>query len=341
MGASTIRPDESRQVTGMVQQRTPATGLRSRFTGESLGRLTLFFLIAATWIILGVLSPYFLTTDNLYNLVRQTAVAGVIAIGETLTIITAGIDLSVGSVVALTGVVTATLMVDSGWPALPAALLAFVIGTSVGLVNGMIVHRGKLPPFIVTLGSMSVARGAALIISKGRNIAGLPREFSGLAQKDWAGIPSLFVVLVVVAIAAWVLLHRAKWGRYIYAVGSNPEAARLSGVHVGSVLVLVYTLSGALSALGGLMLTSRLAMGMPTAGTGYELDAIAASVVGGASLFGAEGSVLGTIVGAFLISTIWNGSTLLNVDPFWQRILVGVLIVSIVYVDQLRKRRRM
>jgi ribose transport system permease protein len=211
-------------------------------------------------------------------------------------------------------------------------------GCCVGLANGILVTRAKLPPFIVTLAALTVLRGIALLVTNARIVSGLPREFTRFASLNLLGVPSLFVVVLALWGIGYVVLQRSVFGRYLYAVGSNREAARLSGIKTERVLLGAYLISGVCAAVAGLIMTSRLSVAAPTTGQMYELDAIASAVIGGTSLFGASGTILGTLMGALLLSTINNGANLLNVNPFWQPIITGLLIVVVVYFDQIRKR---
>jgi len=284
-------------------------------------------------------SDEFLTGGNLGNLARQVAIFGIIAAGELLVILTAGIDLSVGSVLALTGCVTAQLLVH-GWPVPVAILVGLLVGAALGVFNGLLVARAKLPPFIVTLGMLGIARGVVLVLTDASTIQPLPPSFAALANGSVLGVPNLlWIFLVVVAVTAFVL-RRTVFGRYVYAVGSNPESARLAGVPVNAVLVSVYALSGLLAAVGGVLFASRLSAGIPTGGTGYELNAIAACVIGGASLFGAKGGAFGAAAGALIVGTLNNGGNLLAVNAFYLEIIIGALILLAVFFDQLQARRR-
>jgi ribose transport system permease protein len=283
-------------------------------------------------------SDEFLTGDNLANLARQVAVFGIIAVGQLLIILTAGIDLSVGSVLGLTGCVTAELLVH-GWGIIPAILVGLAAGAAIGVFNGTLVAYGKLPPFIVTLGMLGIARGAVLVLTDASTVQPLPDAFGNIANGDFLGLPNLlWMFAVVVAIAAFVL-RRTVFGRYIYAVGSNPESARLAGVPVNRVLVAVYMIGGLLAAVGGVLFTSRLNAGIPTAGTGYELNAIAACVIGGASLFGAKGGAFGAAAGALIVGTLNNGGNLLAVNAFYLQIIIGALILAAVAFDQWQSKR--
>jgi len=284
-------------------------------------------------------SDEFLTGDNLANLARQVAIFGIIAVGQLLVILTAGIDLSVGSVLGLTGCVTAQLLVE-GMPVPLAIVVGLLVGVVLGLINGGLVAYGKLPPFIVTLGMLGIARGVVLVLTDASTVQPLPDSFGNIANGDFLGLPNLlWLFAAVVAVTAFVL-RRTVFGRYIYAVGSNPESARLSGVPVTAVLVSVYSIAGLLAAVGGVLFASRLNAGIPTAGTGYELNAIAACVIGGASLFGAKGGAFGAAAGALIVATLNNGGNLLAVNAFYLQIIIGALILIAVAFDQWQSRAK-
>jgi ribose transport system permease protein len=284
-------------------------------------------------------SDEFLTGDNLANLARQVAIFGIIAVGQLLVILTAGIDLSVGSVLGLTGCVTAQLLVE-GMPVPLAIVVGLLVGVALGLFNGALVAYGKLPPFIVTLGMLGIARGLVLVLTDASTVQPLPDSFGTIANGDLLGLPNLlWMFAIVVAITAFVL-RRTVFGRYIYAVGSNPESARLAGVPVTAVLVSVYSIAGLLAAVGGVLFASRLNAGIPTAGTGYELNAIAACVIGGASLFGAKGGAFGAAAGALIVATLNNGGNLLAVNAFYLQIIIGALILIAVAFDQWQSRAK-
>src|SRR5262245_35040524 len=283
-------------------------------------------------------SDEFLTGDNLANLARQVAVFGIIAVGQLLIILTAGIDLSVGSVLGLTGCVTAELLVHG--VSIPIAILAgFGVGIAIGLFNGSLVAYGKMPPFIVTLGMLGIARGIVLVMTDASTIQPLPDAFGDIANGDFIGVPNLLWIFLAVVVITSFVLRRTVFGRYIYAIGSTPESARLSGVPVTRVLVAVYAIAGLLAAVGGVLFMSRLNAGIPTAGTGYELNAIAACVIGGASLFGAKGGAFGAAAGALIVATLNNGGNLLAVNAFYLQLLIGALILAAVAFDQWQGRR--
>jgi ribose transport system permease protein len=284
-------------------------------------------------------SDEFLTTDNLANLSRQVAIFGIIAVGQLLVILTAGIDLSVGSVLGLTGCVTAQLLVE-GMPVPLAIVVGLLVGVALGLFNGSLVAYGKLPPFIVTLGMLGIARGLVLVLTDASTVQPLPDSFGNIANGDFIGLPNLLWMFIIVVVVTAFVLRRTVFGRYIYAVGSNPESARLSGVPVTAVLVSVYSIAGLLAAVGGVLFASRLNAGIPTAGTGYELNAIAACVIGGASLFGAKGGAFGAAAGALIVATLNNGGNLLAVNAFYLQIIIGALILIAVAFDQWQSRAK-
>jgi ribose transport system permease protein len=301
-------------------------------------RLGLLGIIIVLAIYFTIRSPVFLTVQNMQNVGRQMAVFGILAVGETFVIITAGIDLSVGSVLGLSGIACA-LGLAGGWPLWVAITWAIGLGAFVGLVNGVLIDTQKLPPFIVTLGMLGILRGITEIKGSGLDVTFNPSSFTDFGINNTLGIPNLFLVLVAVCIISGVVLHFTRFGRHIYALGSNPEGARLAGINVRSTTILVYVISGFCAAVAGVLLTSRLSLGDPNSGTGYELNAISAAVLGGASLFGARGTILGTFMGVFLINMIANGINLINVDAFWAVVIEGALLIVVVWVDQWRKRR--
>jgi ribose transport system permease protein len=304
--------------------------------GRQLGTLCgLIGLVIVFW----VLTPYFLTISNLLNIAQQTSINAIIAVGMTFVIITAGIDLSVGSIVAFSGVVMARAL-QSGTPLVLAILLGLAVGFLCGLVNGVLISWGRLPPFVSTLGMMSVARGAALLYTEGRPVSGFSSSFRWLSTGELAHIPLPVVIMVALYGIAHFVLRRTKLGRYTYAMGGNEEAAILSGVSVKVYKAAVYGLCGVCSALAAIILTARLNSAQPIAGMMYELDAIAATVIGGTSLLGGEGSVLGTLIGALIMGILRNGLNILGVSSFVQQIVIGSVIIVAVLVDITLKRRR-
>ena len=323
--------------TATTEEHAGAT-LRERLSGV-ISQLAAAGALIVVFVFLSIASPVFLSADNLYNIGVQTSYTAVIAIGITLVIITAGIDLSVGSVAALSGVVGVVLMAKAGVPVVLAILGGILVGAACGLVNGLLVSVAGLNPFIATLGMLSVARGMVYIPTNAKSVFGVPDSFRLLGQGVIGSIPIPIIVVAVVAVAGYVVLARTKLGRYAYAMGSNREAARLSGIPIRRYLTVVYVISGALAGFGGMIASSQVASGQPNFGIGLELDAIAAAVIGGASLFGGQGTVVGTLIGAFLIALIRNGSVLLDVNIYYQQVIIGVVIWVAVLWDQYRRRR--
>ncbi|TVQ39701.1 MAG: ABC transporter permease [Spirochaetaceae bacterium] len=315
-----------------------SAGLGRRVIAALPKEATLILIFVVFCIVLSILTPRFFTVQNLRNLVRQTATIGVVSLGMTYVIISGGIDLSVGSVLAFAGISGALLMVG-GTPIVLAVIVALALGALLGLVNGIAIHEGRVPPFVATLGMMTAARGLTMLVSGARMVTGLPRPFVQFAQITIVGLPALFFVWLLLIIASIMVTQFSRFGRNVFAIGSNREAARLSGINIRLNTYGVYMVSGFMAAVGGLMMTSRLANGVPTAGQMYELDAIAAAVVGGASLMGGEGTIIGTVVGAMIIATIRNGGNLLGVNPFVLQVLIGVLVVVAVMIDQMNKGR--
>ena len=294
--------------------------------------------LAVLCAILWILTPYCLTVSNLLNIAEQTSINAIVAVGMTFVILSGGIDLSVGSIVALSGVVLGAAL-QSGQP-LPAALiLAAAVGLACGLGNGALVSWGGLPPFIVTLGTMSIARGAALLFTEGRPVSGFDPGFRMLATGRVAFTPAPVIATILVYAIAHFVLTRTTFGRYVYAIGGNEEATRLSGVAIRFHKTMIYGVSGLMSAIAAIILTARLNSAQPIAGMMYELDAIAATVIGGTSLMGGEGSLGGTLVGALIMGVLRNGLNLLGVSSFLQQIVIGAVIVVAVLLDTILKRR--
>lgn len=287
-------------------------------------------------IALTILSDRFFTVNNLLNVARQISINAIISVGMTLVILTGGIDLSVGSIVALTGSITAGLMIG-GQGILPAILIGMVVGALLGLFNGLLITRAGIPPFIATLGTMTVARGFTLVYTDGRPITGMEEAFRYLGGGYLAGIPVPVVIMLVIFAIAYIMLKKTRLGRYIYAIGGNEEAARLSGINTKKILLSVYVLGGLLAGISGIIMASRLNSAQPTAGVSFELDAIAAVVLGGTSLSGGVGTIGGTLIGALIIGVLDNGLNLLNVSSFYQQIAKGLVILLAVFLDKKRK----
>jgi len=324
-----------------AQTATAAPTRRDRRSPRAwLERLLPFASVVALSVALSVLSPYFLTVQNLSSVARQIAVINIMALGMTLIIISGGIDLSVGSVMAFGGI-CGTLLLEARAPLAVAILGAVLSAAAWGLLNALLITGLRVSPFIGTLGTMGAARGLTLVITNGMPVVNLPESFGWLGDGNLLRvIPVPLALLVVLALLTGLILKYTRLGRYAYAIGSNVEAARYSGIPVRRYLIAIYVLGGTMTGLAGMIEASRLITGQPTAGQGYELSVIAAVVIGGGSLSGGEGTVTGTVAGAVLMGLVSNGSNLLGVSPFWQQVLIGAVIVSAVAVDELRKRRR-
>ncbi len=297
--------------------------------------------LAFLFIALSIASPHFLTARNLGSVARQTAVINIIALGMTLVIVSGGIDLSVGALLGFCSVMGANVLTHGGGSTgsiLISIGAAAGCGLLWGAVSGSLIVFLRVTPFIVTLGMMGVIRGLTLVLSRGLPVGGLPANFDGLGEGNIGPFPIPLLILAGAAVAAHFVLERTKLGRYAYAMGSNREAARYAGVPLGMVTVGIYAILGTLTGLASMIETSRLMTGQPTAGEGYELRAIAAVVIGGGSLSGGEGTVAGTLVGAFITGLLANGANLLGVSSFWQQVLIGAVIIAAVGLDGWRKR---
>ncbi|MER9563767.1 MULTISPECIES: ABC transporter permease [unclassified Mesorhizobium] len=304
---------------------------------NALFGLTLLALLVLLWIILSVATPSFASANNISNLLRQGSMIAILAVGQTFVIITGGIDLSVGAVVGFATVIVA-MLINAGTPVFLAILITLLVGVAIGMFHGFGIVKMGLPPFIITLATLTSLRGIGLLMTNGNSISINNDAFQTFSRSSFVGVPNLFWMVILVGIPAYIFLHHSRWGRYLFSVGSNAEASRLSGVNVQRTIYMAYTLSGLCAAFVGVLLASRIGIGNPTQAEGWELQAIASSVIGGTSLFGAVGSVHGPLLGAFILATINNGANLLNVNAFWQRIITGVLIIVIVYFDGLRRR---
>lgn len=317
-------------------------------TEQLFKKYGIFFIFVGMVVLMSILSPAFLKVGNLLNVVRQISVIGLIACGVTMVIITTGIDLSSGSVLALSAVVAASFAQRADWaskmypnidvPVIVPILLGILVGILCGAIVGVIIAKTKIPPFIATLGMMIVARGAALIYSDGRPISSLKDSYNFIGQGKVLGIPFPIIVLAVMAAITHILLTNTKFGKYVYAIGGNENAAVVSGINVNKYKVLIYTYAGMLSGMAGIVLSSRISSGQPGLGVSYELDAIASAVIGGTSLNGGIGKITGTIIGALIIGVLNNGLDLLNVSAYWQQIVKGFIIVAAVILDERKNR---
>jgi len=289
-------------------------------------RFGLVFSFLLLCLVLSLLSDRFLTVSNMVNVLRQSTINGIIAVGMTYVILTAGIDLSVGSILALTAVVTASLLQVDGMSVAMAVLVGLMLGGVLGLISGLIITKASVPPFVATLGMMTVARGLALTYTEGRPITGLPDSFRFLGTGSLGPVPMPIIIAGLAFIVGYIVLTQTWVGEYIFALGNNPVAARYAGINTHIYTIFVYVVAGALAALAGMILIARLNSAQPTAGLGYEFDAIAAVVVGGTSFAGGEGSLWGTLLGVLVIAVLNNGLNLLNVSSFYQPVVTGLVI---------------
>jgi ribose transport system permease protein len=299
-------------------------------------------------VVFGVLSDKFFTVANGLNVMRQISVNICIAVGMTLIILTAGIDLSVGSVLALCGAITAGLLKNGitlhaanlfiGFTILGAILAGIVVGSLLGFFNGLVITKFKVPPFVATLAMLTIARGLTMLYTNGFPISSFGSSFTFIGGGWLLGLPVPVWIAAVIVIAAIIVTKKLKLGRYIFAIGGNENAAKLSGININRVKILVYTIAGALAAVGGIIVTARLDSAQPNAGTSYELDAIAAVVIGGTSLSGGRGSIWGTVLGALIIGVLNNGLVLLDVSPFWQQVVKGGVILLAVIIDKMNTK---
>ena len=302
-----------------------------------LHRFGLLLVIFIVGLALSLLTDTFLSVANFTNVARQISINGILAVGVTFVLLTAGVDLSLGSVVALSGVACATFAHPGDHSVFVPIAVGLLTGAACGLVNGVLVTRGGVAPFIVTLGMMTIARGLALIVSGGRPVADMSNELTALAG-DFLGVPIPVLCFAGVAFAAWFFLRNFRLGRHIYAVGGNENAARAAGVPVEKVKLFAYGLCGLLTGLAGVVLAARITTGQPNAGQAYELDAIAAVVIGGTSLAGGVGTITGTLLGVLLIGVINNGLDLMGVSSYYQAVIKGVIIVGAVWLDRRQAR---
>jgi ribose transport system permease protein len=299
--------------------------------------LLLIVILLILFVFFSITSPVFLNINTLMALLRQASIYGIIAIGMVFIIISSGIDLSVGAVVGLSGVVVSMLL-KAGVAILPSILIALIASMFVGIFNGILVSNFNVPPFIATLASMTIVRNIILLLTGAKTISNLPAEFKIIATGNFLGIPNLFIAWFLVIILMVFISTKTVFGRNVFAYGSNKEAARLSGIDVRKTIYGVYGLSAVLCGIAGVLLTARLGNGVPTSGSGYELDAIAASVVGGASLDGGEGSIMGAVLGALIMAMLRQGGTLLGINSFIMEIVIGSLIALAVIIDKMSKK---
>jgi ribose transport system permease protein len=307
---------------------------------DVLRRFSVFIILLVICLVFALGSSDFLTASNLLNVALQTSIIAIVAIGMTFTILTAGIDLSVGSLMALSGVLAAGLAVRQGLGTYGGIGMSLLVGMVLGAVNGLLIIKGGMPPFVATLALMAVGRGLTLVYTQGRPIAGIEEDFVFWGTGRLLGIPAPVILLAVLAVIAYVVLRHTRFGLYVYATGGNEETTRLAGISPNRIKLAVYVISGFTASLGGVLLTARLWSAQPNAAVGWELDAIAAPVLGGVSLSGGVGSIGGTLVGAFIIGVLSNGLNLLGIPSYYQQVIKGVVFILAVMLDLFTKRRR-
>ncbi len=304
---------------------------------ERFGIVMILLLICA---VLSVLTPSFLNIRNFSNIFRQVSITGIISVGMAFVIITGGIDLSVGSIAGVTAMVATSLAHPGEYPLFVSLLAGVAVGVAAGAVNGVLIAYGEVPPFITTLGMMTLLRGVAQLYNNGRPIIDLSDAYTAIGGGFLFGVPNPVIIFVVIILLGVVFLHYTKFGRHVYAVGGNEQSARVSGINVRRVKMIVYMITGFVSAVSGIIISSRVMSGSPIAGEGYEMDAITACVIGGASLSGGEGSVLSTVIGALIVGVLKNGLDLLKVSSYWQQIVKGIIIIAAVLIDITTKKKR-
>lgn len=305
---------------------------------EILKSYSLYLAFLVIFIVFSLLNENFLSINNVLNIIVQSSIIAIIAVGQTMVILTSGIDLSVGSIVGAVGIGIGLLMV-AGVSIPVAVVIGVIMGAAFGLINGVIISYGRVPAFITTLGMMGIARGFGLALNEGKPVAGLPMAFEKIASASIWGIPSFVFYTLIIFVIMFVVLERTKFGRHIYAIGGNRDAARLSGVKVKVVETIVYLFSGLFAGLGAVLLAARLNYATPVAGNGYELDTIAAVVIGGTALSGGQGRIIGTLLGALMLGILRNGLTIVNVSSFFQQIIIGSVIIIAVFADKLNEKK--
>lgn len=301
-------------------------------------QLGILLVLVALVLVVGINKPVFFSGENLMNVLRSSSFIFLIGIAMTYVLISGGLDLSVGPMVALGGILS-SMAVVSGVPIVISILLGVAIGLILGAMNGFMIVKFRIPALIVTLGMKYIAEGLVLIITLGKPVYPLPERFQAIGQGDVLGIPNVVLVAIVLALIGAGVLKYTRYGRSVYAVGGNKETARLSGINAGFIQGSVYALTGGTAALAGVLMAARLNSAQPTAGTGYELSVIAAVIIGGTSMFGGSGNISGTLIGALLMTVIENGMLLLRISPYWQKLIVGVVIILAVGLDQYRRKR--
>lgn len=309
----------------------------------------IIFVLLGMMVIMSILKPEFLTSNNLFNIVRQQTPVAIMALGLTLCIISGGIDVSGGAVIAFSAVICASLAhpvipleseAAGQFPLIVPIIVPIIIGGLCGTINGLAIAYGNVPPFIATLGMMSIARGAALMFTGGKPIDDFTDKFEYIGRGDLLGIPFPVYILIIMLVVGYIILHKTRFGTYVYAIGSNETAAIVSGVNVKLNKTLVYTIAGMFTGVASIVLTSRILAGQPAAGSGYEMDAITGAIIGGTSFSGGIGTMIGTIIGAMIMGVLTNAMTMLQIDPHLQKVVKGAVIIIAVLLDERRNRKK-
>ena len=335
---------EVTETSSTAKGKNQGEGGLSRFVSNTWQTSSLALVLIALFVFFSLTTDAFLTSSNLINVVRQVSFTGIAAVGATMVLLIGGIDLSIGSVLAFTGVIAAKVIIEAGYPPMLGLLAGVVAGMATGLINGLIVTKLRIPALITTLGTLTIIRGVSFTLTGGLPVFGFPKEpFLGFAEGVQAigkgyvlGIPVPVIIMVIVFILGYVFLYRTYFGRYIYAIGGNLETARLSGIKVQRIQLLVYTLAGLLTGIAGMIVMGRVNSGQPSLGVGFELEVITAVVLGGVSIAGGAGSLLGVILGVFIMGVLSNGLIILNVTEYDQMVVRGLVLLIAVGVDQLR-----
>jgi len=326
----------------MVAQKKGETALKSKNNVMDSQIMTVLVILFALIIFFSFMSNGFFSQKNLYNILQQVAVIGIITVAQTFVIITSGIDLSQGAIIGLTTVISAMCMVDLKLPIPIAVIAGLLVGIGIGAANGVLIAHLGLPAFIATLGTMSVTEAIALLIKGGNDIYNLPNAISEFGRQGLGEIlPNIAIIMIIIVVAMHILLKKTSFGRYTYAVGSNATAAKFSGVKVKRVLFKTYLLAGLLCGVAGIIMMCRMNGGVAIAGKGYQMNSISAVVIGGGSLFGGEGSIVGAIIGAFIMVILSNGLQIMGISSYWQQFITGIVLVSAVLFDTLRRKKTM
>lgn len=305
----------------------------------SMSKVFVYLVLVVIILFFTLITDTFLTSRNILNICRQVSMTGICSVGMTMVLLTGGIDISVGSIIALVGVVSAKLVAEAGMPIFPAMLIGVAVGAFCGLINGIMVARFEVPALITTLAMQTMARGAAYILTSGIPVYGLPEEIRTLGQGYLLGIPIPVIIMVLIFVFGWWLLEQTRFGRYTYAIGGNQEVARLSGINIMKIKIIIYTLSGFFAGLSGVIMLSRINSGQPNTSEGFEMDVITGAVLGGISVAGGEGKLINVIAGVLIMGMLSNGMTLMNLDEYWQWVVKGIVLLAAVTFDNLQRKR--